>query len=262
MLEWAKTSLKRLLSDGYEVIAVARSIEKMDDLKSLGAMTVKMDITQEKDIVEVVELIQVAFGRLDVLMNNAGYAEYGAVEVIDLDTARRQFEVNLFGLARLTQLIIPIMRKQGYGKIINTSSVGGKVYSYLGAWYHATKHALEGWSDCLRLELKQFGIDVIIIEPGAINTEFGGVMLEPMTQRAKGTVYQDTTDMVANVFQKWFEQKEGSEPSVITDLVMEAINAKKPKRRYAGGKHAKQLIFIRKWFGDGVFEKALMSIYK
>ena len=109
----------------------------------------------------------------------------GAVETLSIETARRQFDVNIFGLASLTKKVIPIMRAQKFGKIINMSSMGGRLYTPFGAWYHATKHALEGWSDCLRIELKDFGIDVILIEPGAINTDFGSVMMESMLEREK-----------------------------------------------------------------------------
>lgn len=252
----------RLLDEGYEVIAVARRVESMSDLKEKGATTLKMDITQEEDIVQVVETIKNDFGRVDVLINNAGYSEQGAVETIEMDIARRQFEVNLFGLASLTKKVIPMMREQSKGKIINISSAAGKVYVYLGAWYVATKHALEGWSDSLRLELKPFGIDVVIVQPGAIKTEFNDVATNPMVERAKGTVYEEVTDMVAKTVESPEIKEGGSDPKVITDLVMKAIKAKKPKRRYVGGKYAKPLMFVRKWLGDGAFEKAIMGIYK
>ena len=127
----------------------------------------------KRQILNTLETIKESHQGVDVLINNAGYGLYGAMEDTSLEDARYQFEVNLFGLARLTQLVLPHMRKQNFGRIINTSSVGGKIYTPLGSWYHATKHALEGWSDCLRLEVAPFGIDVIIIEPGAIITEFG-----------------------------------------------------------------------------------------
>ena len=175
-----------LLKEGYVVYAAARRVERMAPLEAQGAILIRMDITQEDQIQAAVDQITSKHGALDVLINNAGFGLYGAVEDTSIDDARYQFEVNLFGLARLTQLLLPAMRERRRGKIINISSMGGKVYTPLGAWYHATKHALEGWSDCLRLELKSFGIDVVVIEPGAIKTEFGDVMLQPM-QRRSGT---------------------------------------------------------------------------
>ena len=157
-----KESAKQLIKEGHTVYAAARRIEKMQDIKELGGYPMEMDITNEDDIQRIVDEIIEKEGKIDVLFNNAGYAIYGAVEDITIDEARRQFEVNIFGLASLTQKVLPYMRAKRSGTIINTSSIGGKIYSPLGAWYHATKHALEGWSDCLRLEVKQFNIDVVI----------------------------------------------------------------------------------------------------
>ncbi|MCU1652217.1 MAG: Estradiol 17-beta-dehydrogenase, partial [Pseudonocardia sp.] len=170
-----KETAKTLLADGYAVYVAARRVDRMSELEQLGATALAMDITNDEDIVAAVKRITAERGGIDVLINNAGFGMYGAMEDTTLDDARYQFEVNLFGLARLTQLALPYMRDRGAGKIVNISSVGGKIYTPLGAWYHATKHALEGWSDSLRLELKPLGIDVIVIEPGIIRTEFGDV---------------------------------------------------------------------------------------
>ena len=163
-----KETAKQLLTKGYTVYAAARRLEKMDDLKEIGCIPLKMDITKEDDIRAVVERICEERGGVDILINNAGFGTQGSIEETSLDDARYQFDVNLFGLARLTQLVLPYMRENRFGKIINISSVGGKIYVPLGGWYHATKHALEGWSDCLRTEVQRFGIDVVIVEPGAI----------------------------------------------------------------------------------------------
>jgi len=257
-----KDIVKRLISEGFEVIAVARRLEQMDDLKSLGANTIKMDITKEEDILNVVDILKNKYGKIDVLMNNAGYTESGAVETIDIDTARRQFEVNLFGLARITQLIIPMMREQGYGKIINTTSIGGKIFAPLSAWYMASKHALEGWSDCLRMELSPFGIDVVIIEPGGIDTEFSDVMFDPLIKRGKGTVYEGITNKFVKMQKELIEKGEMSPASVITDLVIKAIKADKPKTRYAGGKYSTTMLFVRKYFSDRTFEKLISNMLK
>ena len=177
-------SARTLANRGHTVYAAARRVEKMEALKAEGVIPIQLDITKEEDILNTLETIKESHQGVDVLINNAGYGLYGAMEDTSLEDARYQFEVNLFGLARLTQLVLPHMRKQNFGRIINTSSVGGKIYTPLGSWYHATKHALEGWSDCLRLEVAPFGIDVIIIEPGAIITEFGEAMGGPMLERS------------------------------------------------------------------------------
>ena len=256
-----KDFVKALLQEGRIVYAAARRVEKMDDLEALGAIPLAMDITQENDIQKGVDTIAKEQGGVDILINNAGFGLYGSVEETAIDDARYQFEVNLFGLARLTQLVIPYMRQHKSGKIINISSVAGKIYTPLGAWYHATKHALEGWSDCLRLELKPFGIDVVVIEPGAIKTAFAGVMTGPMLERSGSGPYAD----IANKMAKISEHQEGgaaSPPSVITDLVMKSIRADKPKNRYAGGKYAFLLLFTRKWLGDRVYDKMIRRMLR
>lgn len=254
-----KATAKKLLEDGHILYVAARRLEKMKDLEELGATAIKMDITVEKDIQNVVSAIRESHGAVDVLVNNAGYAIYGAVEDTSIDDARRQFEVNIFGLARLTQLLLPSMRERKSGKIINVSSMGGKIYTPLGAWYHATKHALEGWSDCLRLELKQFGIDVVIIEPGIIETEFGDVMSGPMMERSGDTAYAELAKAVSKSAADSYEKGGGSPPSVVAESISKAVAADKPKTRYAIGKLAKPLIFLRKYLSDKLFDKAVMS---
>ncbi|MCL4162006.1 UNVERIFIED_CONTAM: hypothetical protein GTU68_051582, partial [Idotea baltica] len=166
-----KATALALAERNHRVSAGARRIERMESLTESGVSAHFLDLTEEDSIEEFVADVLKREGRIDVLVNNAGYGVYGSVEDVSIREAREQFEVNLFGLARLTQLVLPTMRDQGSGTIINLSSMGGKVYTPLGSWYHATKHALEGWSDCLRIEVAQFGINVSIIEPGAIETE-------------------------------------------------------------------------------------------
>lgn len=257
-----KEIAKKLLQDGLTVYVAARRVEKMQDLESLGATALEMDITKDEDIIRVVEQISQENGGVNVLVNNAGFGSYGAVEDTPINDARYQFEVNLFGLATLTQKVLPHMREQRSGKIINISSMGGKIYTPLGAWYHATKHALEGWSDCLRLELDQFGIDVVIIEPGIINTEFGNVMTGPMMERSGNTAYANLANAVESSVQDSYEKGNGSSPTVISDTVAKAVRAKKPKTRYAVGSMAKPLLFLRWLLSDRLFDKAVMSQVK
>lgn len=252
-----KATAIKLLSEGHRVHGAARRIEMMDDLKEKGAIVHKLDIVNREMCQEVVNAILAVDGRIDVLVNNAGYAIYGSVEDTTIEDARRQFDVNIFGLAQLTQMVLPSMRKQGSGKIINMSSMGGKMYTPLGAWYHTTKHALEGWSDCIRLEVEQFGIDVVIIEPGGINTEFGDVMLDPMVKRSKNGPYQPMAESIAKSTAEIYEQKKGSDPSLIAGFVSEAIKAKRPKTRYRGGYMAKPAVFIRTFLGDRIWDRAI-----
>ena len=255
-----KETAKRLLQEGLVVYVAARRIDQMEDLRSLGAIPLKMDITLDEDVLAVVKQIQDGHSGIDVLVNNAGFGMYGAMEESTLADARYQFEVNLFGMARLTQLALPAMRKKGSGTIINISSMGGKIYTPLGSWYHATKHAVEGWSDCLRIELAPFGIQVVIIQPGAIATEWGNVMLEPMLKRSGRGPYQVMAQAMAKAMRSSYEKVgAASPPSVVADAILQAVRARRPKTRYVMGKLAKPLMFIRKYFGDRVFDMAIMS---
>jgi short-subunit dehydrogenase len=219
-------------------------------------------VTKPAEIKQAVDMIVKKEKRIDILINNAGYAVYGAVEDVSLEGAKRQFEVNLFGLAEITKQVLPTMRKQKSGQIINISSMGGKMYTPLGAWYHASKHALEGWSDCLRLELKQFGINVVIIEPGIISTEFSEVMSDPMLERAKDGPYEEISQNLAKATGKNYSKENSSPASVVANLLAKIVVSSKPKTRYAVGKYAKPMIFIRKYFGDNIFDKIVMSMAK
>ena len=240
----------------------ARRLEMMQDIVQAGGHAIKMDILNNEDVDKAVDQVISEHKRIDVLVNNAGYGLWGAVETISIDEAKRQFDVNIFGLAYLTKKVIPIMRNQKSGKIINMSSMGGKVYTPFGAWYHATKYALEGWSDCLRIELKSFGIDVILIEPGVIKTEFQDVMMDSTVERSIGTPYEKKLKALEKATQEMYARGIGSPPSVITKLIIKAINSPNPKRRYVGGLFAKPMLFIKKWFGDKMYEKAIMSQIK
>ena len=192
-----KEIAKRLIADGYQVYVAARRVGEMEDLRALGAQPLRMDIAREADIVAAVDTITAQTGGVDVLVNNAGFGLYGPMEEIGLDEARYQFEVNVFGPGRLTQLLLPAMRAKKAGRIINITSMGGKIYTPLGSWYHATKHALEGWSDCLRLELAPLGIDVVVIEPGLIETGFADVVAENLLKRSGTGPYAGLTRAVA-----------------------------------------------------------------
>lgn len=254
-----KEAALKLIAQGHTVYGAARSVEKMKDLEEAGGKIIALDITNEKQITACVDEIISTEGHIDVLVNNAGFGLFGAVEDTTLEDARYQFEVNIFGLARLTQLVLPHMRKQKSGKIINISSMGGKMYTPLGAWYHATKHALEGWSDCLRIEVAPFGIHVVIIEPGVIDTRFGDVFLDPMLKRSGKSAYADLAQGVAAQTRESYAKGVGSPPSVIANVIAKAIAAKRPKTRYAAGQWARLLIFVRTFFGDRIFDTALMS---
>ncbi len=250
---------KRLIADGYLVYVAARSVEKMADLAALGAIPLRMDISKDEDIVAAVRAIIERSGGVDVLVNNAGFGLYGPVEEIPLDEARYQFEVNVFGPARLTQLLLPAMRARGAGTIVNITSMGGKIYTVLGAWYHATKHALEGWSDSLRLELEPFGIRVIVIEPGLIETGFGDAAFRGILERSGTGPYGKLAQRVAASIDRSYGRGQGTDPKVIADVVGKALLSARPKTRYAAGKYARMMIWVRKWLGDRVFDRLVKS---
>ena len=253
-----KVTAEWLIKEGHIVYGAARRVEKMNDLVELGGHAIKLDVTKEDEIEACVKQIISEQGKIDVLVNNAGYSVYGSIEDVTLQDARRQFEVNLFGLASLTQKVLPYMRKQNSGHIINVTSIGGKIYMALGGWYHATKHALEGWSDCLRLETKQFGIKVSIIELGAIKTEFGDVMNQPMIDRSKGGPYEGIANAIIEANKGAYDDSPSTSPNVIAKTISKAIASKNPKTRYAAGKMAKPLLFLRRWLSDKAFDKMIM----
>ncbi|GAA5217065.1 oxidoreductase [Corallincola platygyrae] len=257
-----KEAARTLVEQGYTVYAVARRLSHMEDLKQLGCHTLRMDITDEADVRDVVEHITRTHGGVDILINNAGFATSGAAEDISIEDARYQFEVNLFGLGRLTQLVLPYMRERGAGKIINISSVGGKIYGPMHSWYMASKHALEGWSDCLRFEVAQFGVQVVIIEPGAIATEFDDVYVGPMLKRSGKGPYAEMARSIADFSAQMRERraKAMSHPSVITQQIVKAIEANRPKTRYVAGKLAKQMLWVRKWLGDRFYDAMLQRM--
>ena len=247
-----KDTAATLLREGYAVYAAARRVEHMRDLEEQGAVALRMDVTSEADLAAAVERIAAERGSVDVLVNNAGFGLYGAVEDIPLAEARYQFEVNLFGLARLTQLVLPYMRARGWGRIVNISSVGGRVYTPLGSWYYATKHALEGWSDCLRWEAKRFGIHVVVVQPGLIQTEFGDVASGPMLKYSGNSAYAGIVEKMNS--RKGKVRINGSHPSVISRIVSRAIRARKPRTRYVAGQFGRPVLLLRSLGGDRVYD--------
>jgi short-subunit dehydrogenase len=253
-----KATTLKLLHEGYCVYASARNPSKLESLAAQGAKILELDVTQEQSMQSSVDRIIHESGRLDILINNAGYGSYGALEDVPLDEARHQFEVNLFGLGRLTQLVLPHMRKQSFGKIVNITSIGGKIYEPLGSWYHATKFALEGLSDCLRLELQPFGIDVIIIEPGPIKTEWGTIAVEKLMKTSGHTAYATAAQAGAKLLALASDETVASEPEVVADAIAKAIKARRPKTRYPVGNGARFLVTFRKFASDAMMD-ALMQ---
>jgi len=247
-----KEAALRLIEKEFVVYGAARRTDKMEELKGKGIKTIKMDVTVDSELIEGVNHILKNEGRIDILVNNAGYGSYGAVEDVPIEEAKYQFEVNVFGLARLSQLVIPHMRNQKFGRIINISSVAGKISEPNGAWYHSSKFAVEGLSDCLRQELKPFGIDVVLIEPGPIYTEWNTIARENLLKISGNTAYGE----LAKKQYKFLEilDKYGSKADVIADAIVKAVIAKKPKTRYVKGRSSSILLWTRKLLSDRVYD--------
>ncbi|MBU6180237.1 MAG: SDR family NAD(P)-dependent oxidoreductase [Verrucomicrobia bacterium] len=242
------------LAAGWTVHAAARRTEKMAGLEQAGARIHPLDLNVEGSIIDLARGILDSQGGVGVLVNNAGIGVYGAVEEVPLDEARRQFEVNLFGLARLTQLLLPSMRAVGGGTIVNVSSIGGRVYTPMGAWYHASKHALEGWSDCLRIEVAPFGIRVIVVEPGAIETEFAEIAIAPLLERSENGPYRLVAGKMAAATRRAYLDRKASSPDLIAALILRAVQSRKARTRYPAGHLARPVLWARRLLGDRGFD--------
>lgn len=242
-----------LAKQGHIVYGAARRVEKMEPLKGFGVKPLRLDVTDAASVDEAVEAVVRAEGRIDVLVNNAGYGSYGAIEDVALEEARKQFDVNLFGVAMLTKKVLPYMRKQHGGTIVNITSIGGRLTTYFGAWYHATKYALEAFSDALRMETKPFGVNVAIIEPGGIKTPWGFIAADHLEESAKGGAYERQAVKTAEGMRKQYSGSMMSDPSVISKAISRAVNARRPKTRYTVGFMAKPLVWFHgilpaRWF--------------
>ena len=255
-----KETARILVQQGFTVYGAARRIEKMKELEVLGVKLLAMDVTDDASMVKGINEILQTEKRIDILVNNAGYGSFGALEDVPLSEARYQFEVNIFGMARLIQLVLPTMRKQHSGRIINISSMGGSFGEPHGVWYHATKYAVEGLSDSLRMEVKQFGVDVVIIKPGAIITEWNGIARDNLMKVSGNTSYK--TLVLKHIKMLASADKRGSLPIVVARTIAKAINAKRPKTRYATGGGAKIILFLRSILSDKMFDKVLMGMMK
>ena len=239
---------------GYTTYAAARRVERMEHLKESGIRPLAMDITDDESMQSGVKHILTEEGRIDVLVNAAGYGSYGAIEDVPLSEARYQLDVNVYGVARLIQLVLPHMRAQRSGTIVNITSMGGKIYTPLGGWYHATKFALEALSDCLRLEVKPFGINVVVIEPGGVRTEWPGIAAGKLRKASSGGPYAKQADAVAASLSSEATARRSSPPTLIADTIARAVTARRPRTRYAVGYGARPIIFLHAVLPDRAFD--------
>ena len=248
----------RLHDAGFVVYAGARRLDRMTDLAERGITVGPLDVTDDGSMTAFVDRVITERGRVDVLINNAGYGSYGALEDVPLDEGRRQLEVNLFGMARMCQLVLPSMRAARSGRILNVSSMGGYFGEALGAWYHASKFAVEGFSDSLRLELHGFGIQVVVIEPGPIRTEWGGGAYASADKYSGTGPYAGLVKAMKGLYDQ--AERRGSEPSVIAEVMLTAITAAHPKARYAAPFSAKMIIAAATLVPDRVLDAGVRAM--
>ena len=250
-----------LLKSGYKVYTGARRVEKMRGLEYLGARVFALDVTDEGSLQNALAFVLKDAGRLDVLINNAGYGAHGAVEDVPLEEARRQFEVNLFGLARLTQLALPGMRAAGGGTIINISSIAGKITMPAGGWYHASKYALEAYSDALRLETAQFGVKVVLIEPGPIKTEWDNTALVNLEKYSGSGPYAPLVKRLTERFRAGYRSGAPG-PEAVAAVILKALRSPSPAARYPVPFKASLIIFLKWLLPDWVLDRALRFALK
>jgi NAD(P)-dependent dehydrogenase (short-subunit alcohol dehydrogenase family) len=250
---------EQLIADGFWVFAGARRLDRMAALAVRGARLIPLDVSDDASMQAAIATLRAEAGRLDALVNNAGYGSYGSLEEVSIAEGRRQMEVNVIGLARLTQLALPMMRAQRSGRIVNMSSMGGRISEPFGSWYHATKFAVEGLSDCLRMEVKQFGIDVIVIQPGSIRTEWSGISQENLLKVSSSGPYAEMASQHARMLAIG-DSASASPPEIVARTVSRALKTRRPRTRYPTGASARTMITLRKLLPDRWFDRLMLGL--
>lgn len=257
-----RATAEHLAARGRTVYATARKLEDIADLEAKGCRLLRLDVTDEASMAAAVEAVESAEGAVGALVNNAGYSQSGAVETVQMDSVRRQFETNVFGLMRMCQLVLPGMRRAGAGRIVNVSSMGGKLVFPGGGVYHATKHAVEALSDALRFEVAGFGVDVVIIEPGLIITNFGEAAVASFEGTEDTGPYAEFNGAVAKVTAGAYEgpmAKLGGGPETVAKAIEKAITKRRPKTRYTVTASAKLTLGMRRLVPDRGWDAMMKS---
>jgi NAD(P)-dependent dehydrogenase (short-subunit alcohol dehydrogenase family) len=257
-----RATARRLAQRGHVVYASARKLDSIAELESDGCRLLALDVTDEASMSEAVRAVEAEHGAVGALVNNAGYSQSGAIESVPLDEVRRQFETNVFGLARMCQLVLPAMRAQRTGRIVNISSIGGTLVFPGGGFYHATKYAVEALSDALRFEVSGFGIRVAIVEPGIIRTRFAEAVSTALPQTESGGPYTSFNAAVEQSTQNAYEKgsmmgRLGGEPDAVAKVIERAITAKSPKTRYRVTPSAHLLIPSRGLMTDKTWDRIM-----
>ena len=255
-----QAAAKRFAQQGYTVYAAARSMDKLEAFAAESIRPIALDVTDDNAMQACVQQVLAEEGQIDVLVNNAGYGSFGAVEDVPMEEARRQVEVNLFGLARMTQLVLPAMREARRGKIINVASMAGRVWIPFGAWYHATKFAVEGFSASMRMELKPFNIDVVIIEPGTIRTPWSDIAANHLRKSSQNGAYTAAAEHSAASLEAIYRSPFATEPDTIAKCIVKAATKKHPRTRYLLGYGAKPLVFLHALLGDKLYDRLIRRI--
>jgi NAD(P)-dependent dehydrogenase (short-subunit alcohol dehydrogenase family) len=263
-----QATARHLAGRGWTVYATARRLGAIEDLAADGCQLLELDVTDEASMVTAVGTVERNHGAVDALVNNAGYGEYGPVEEVPLDAARREFETNVFGLARMAQLVLPGMRRQRHGRIVNVGSMGGRFTFPGGGWYHASKYAVEALSDALRFEVRRFGIHVALIEPGTIKTQFAttavGEAGGPEGPDVHGTdgPYASFNAAMAKTVHGAYEGALGRMavgPEAVAKVIEKALTSDRPRARYPVTVGARVLLGVRKVLPDRAFDAVLRT---
>src|SRR5215203_295238 len=259
---WA--TAERLARRGWTVYATARKVQAISPLEESGCRLLPLDVTDENSMRRAVEEVERQEGAVGVLVNNAGYSQSGAVEAVPMDKVRGQFETNVFGLVRMCQLVLPGMRRQGYGRIVNLSSMGGKLTFPGAGHYHATKHAVEAISDALRFEVEGFGVKVSVIEPGLIRTGFAHAAIGSMDGSEDGP-YAGFDEAVARATTENYERgpisRLSGEPEAVAETIERALSARSPRSRYAVTPSAHLFLGLRRLLPDRAWDAVLRTSY-
>jgi short-subunit dehydrogenase len=258
------TALRLARRPDLTVYATARDVGALADLDAAGCRTLPLDVNDEDSMAAAVRAVREASGSVDVLVNNAGYGEYGTVEETDLGRVRGQFETNVFGLARLCQLVLPGMREAGHGRVVNVSSMGGRIVFPAGGYYHASKYAVEAISDALRYEAAPFGIRVTIVEPGLIRTGFGRTASETLAHAAAPTgPYAALNAAVDRQMAASYESRMlAAAPDAVARVIERAVTARRPRTRYVVTPAARMLVHMRRLLGARVFDAYLRMQFR
>lgn len=258
-----RATAERLADDGWNVHATARRLDAIEDLGKRGCKTGELDVTNERSMEKAVREVE-KDGPIGALINNAGYSQSGAIETIPMDSVRRQFETNVFGLMRMCQLVLPAMRGAGSGRIVNLSSMGGKLTFPGGGVYHATKHAVEAISDALRFEVKEFGVDVVVIEPGLITTEFGETASSSIDAVEDHGPYAKFNADVGKVTAEAYTgpmARFGAGPEAVAGKIAKALTARRPATRYKVTPSARVMMGTRRLVTDRMWDRFVRSQY-